>query len=109
MNNLTIQENGKKVTLNTVKAFARRNFDKLYIRIGREFDGMIDGSVFNDDLSFYPVNVADKFKDDHLLGIEGAWITSNSNWTGVYENEFYKGFEVSNCCVRFFLVIKKSI
>lgn len=60
----------KKPTLATLKAFIRKNRSNLQIMCKSSFDGMIDGTRYNESPKFNPIR-----EDDHIkntLGIAGV-------------------------------------
>jgi hypothetical protein len=98
-----------KPTIATVKAFMRKNLDNLHIKRRSEFDPQIDGHAWNDNAQFVPVKQTDSMPD-YKHGIEGVWIVryGSKNCIAPYSDENWEGFEVSNCCARFTIVIRKG-
>lgn len=93
-----------KITKSTIKSFIKKNFDNLYIKVKSEFSGMTDCvEAVQDD--FHKV-----MKDDRIhntFGIAGAWFVDGSgrNFFREYNDNGFKGYEVSNCCGRFVLAV----
>jgi len=99
----------KKITLATIKSFIRKNNNKLYIRTATTFDGMIDGcrECYNNGIEkAEPTDLNNK----HTLGIGGAWFVGQSrDYFTAYEADGFTGYEIYNCCGRFYLLIKKEV
>lgn len=92
----------KKITLATVKAFIRKNADNIYVKNNSSFDGMTDcvQSVKED---------FKKIDSELALGVKGVWIVGNSNDSFLpFENEFYIGFTIYNCCGEGIVAARKS-
>ena len=96
----------KKITIATVKSFIKMNSDFLFINTKSRFDGMTDG-VEDRNGGFQKIKKADHF-DEYSLGYIGIHFTgSTKNWCKRYEDEFYQGFRVDNCCGCFIVAIIK--
>lgn len=96
----------KKITIATVKSFIKMNPDFLFINIKSRFDGMTDG-IEDSNGGFQKARKLDRFHNN-TLGIAGVWFTpSTRNWCERYEDEFYQGFRVDNCCGCFIVAILK--
>lgn len=104
----------KKATIATVKSFIRKNVDIAFINVKSSFDGMTDGV---EDLNggFRPLAAARKggSATDHnsnpSLGFNGVWFVGGSrNWVAPYENDNMQGYEVSNCCGKWIIAIRKA-
>lgn len=107
----------KKITLTTVKSFIRKNRAELHIAVLSQFDGMIDCVSACKDQSFKPI-VAPPTKSgpfkvegpDHQLGISGAWFVFQSrDYFTAYDENGFRGIEVSNSCGRFVLAVKRPL
>jgi hypothetical protein len=100
----------KKITLATFKAFIKKNKDNLFILNETDFDGMTDCVT---DCKGTPRKA--EFKDPaneyalpNTLGIKGVWLVLDSrDYFKPYEDEVFKGIEVSNSCGRFIVGIIK--
>ena len=102
-----------KITLATVKKFIRNNRDNLVINLKSDFDGMTD-CVQNRDGGFCKAEKENRedrpfyTNDDRTLGIKKAWFVGGSrDYFTAYEDAIYRGINISNCCGRFILAIKK--
>ncbi len=104
---------GRRITLATLKSFARKNHENLLLKVRSRFNSSIDGSEtltggfepIRDAAPHYS-NIGDYFA--HTLGILGVWIVdAGRNYCAPYEDENYKGIEVYNCCANFVLAVKK--
>ena len=87
-----------------IDELALKNFDNLYIKVKADFNGMTDCVESVED-DFHKV-----MKDDRIhntLGIAGAWFVDGSgrNFFREYNDNSFKGYEVSNCCGRFILAV----
>lgn len=95
-------EKTKKVTMATVKAFIRKNYDNLYVKISSSFDGTTDCVERVED-------TYRKVTADNALGHGGVWtVGSSRDYIREFSNNTYKGFEISNCCGSGVLVTKIS-
>ena len=84
--------NTKKITIATVKAFARKNAENLFIKEESSFNGMTD-CVESVKMKFKKVALIDAF------GLKGVYLVgSSSDYIEPFENETLKGFRVWNCC-----------
>lgn len=94
-----------KITKATIKAFVKKNQQKLLIAHTSRFDGMIDGIRMENEQFKYVNLVMD---NGHNLGIDGAWLVNNSNdYFTVVETSTATGYEIYNCCGCFKLVVLK--
>ena len=85
----------------TVKAFVRKNSDKLFVKVESSFDGMVDGVMPTKD-NFRQVKQEDAF------GSKGVWVVGSSNdYITAYEDNKYIGFKIGNCCGSGLLVTLK--
>jgi hypothetical protein len=95
------EQKKKKITLATVKSFIRKNSDRLFCKVGSRFDGMTD-CVQEVENSFTQIAA------ENALGIRGVYIVGGSRdhfWA--FENDTFTGIEISNCCGRGILAIRK--
>ncbi len=96
----------KKITLATLKSFLRKNEGKLYINQKTNFDSMVDGCVSCNG-GFKPAEKT-AHSIDYTLGYKNIWVVGRSNdFFKPYEDPNFEGIEVSNCCGRFIVAIKK--
>lgn len=94
-------ETQKKITLATLKSFIRKNADSLFCKTRSRFDGMTDSIEQVED--FFAEVSAEK-----AIGLQGVYIVGSSrDRFRHFENESFIGIEVSNCCGRGILAIKK--
>lgn len=108
----------KKITIATVKAFIRKNREKLLIKTTSRFDGMTDAVRFEDAPEFVPARNRDYFDRDinkwvdvpetckSTLGIQGVWFVGG-DWCQAFETETHIGYEVSNCCGSWAVAVAK--
>lgn len=83
----------KKITLSTLKAFAKRNENNLFVKEISSFDGMTDGVEWNHSPKWSKVELSKAY------GHEGVWLVGSSrDHFKLYEDEKYIGIEVYNCC-----------
>lgn len=94
-----------KITRSTIKSFIKNNFNNLYIKTKSRFDCMSDCLESVDD-GFNKVS-----KDENTqyrLGISGAWFVGGGrDIFREYNNNGFKGYEISNSCNRFILAIEE--
>ena len=97
----TPTETQKKITLATLKSFIRKNANSLYIKTKSRFDGMTDCVQ----------EVQDQFTTilaENAIGLKGAYLVGDSrNHFWNFENDNFVGIEISNCCGRSILAVKK--
>ena len=83
----------KKITLSTLKAFAKRNENNIFVKELSSFDGMIDGVSYNSNAKWHKVELSKAY------GHEGVWLVGSSrDYFNLYEDDKYIGIEVYNCC-----------
>ena len=83
----------KKITLSTLKAFAKRNENNLFIKEVSSFDGMTDGVEWNRNPKWSKVELLKAY------GHEGVWLVGSSrDRFAIYEDAKYIGIKVYNCC-----------
>jgi len=99
-------KNTKKITLATLKAFAKRNKNNLFAKTESSFDGMVDCVV----------STIDKFNETKMTnktgyfktGIQGIYtVGSSRDYFELYNDNNYFGIEVSNSCGTSILAIRK--
>jgi hypothetical protein len=98
---VTPTETQKKITLATLKSFIRKNADSLFCKTRSRFDGMTDCIEQVED--FFGSVSAEK-----AIGLQGVYIVGGSrDRFRHFEDESFVGIEVSNCCGRGILAVKK--
>lgn len=96
----------KKITLATLKAFARRNKESLFVRVDMSFSGMTDCVEAVKD-SFKRVELKEP-GNYWRAGIEGLYLVGRSNdYFTLFDEGAFFGIEVYNCCGSSVLAIKK--
>lgn len=96
----------KKITLTTLKGFAKRNENNILAKTVSSFNGMID-CVDEVKDSFKKTEITDK-KRYYSTGIQGIYtVGSSRDCFEIYEDEIYFGIEVYNCCGTTILAIRK--
>jgi len=97
----------KNPTLATIKSFIKKN-SRLYIKTNSKFDGMVDCIMPTDDNDFSPVLAPDQgYNHENCLGIKGAWfVFGGRDYIYEYSDGRYQGYEISNCCGKFYLAIE---
>lgn len=98
---------GKKITLATLKTFFNKNSDNIYIKELSRFDGMVDCVMpTKDDFS----KVERKEVNDRDLGFSGCWLVGSSRDSiAVYEDDIYTGFQVYNSCGSWIAATPKQV
>ena len=98
----------KKITLATLKAFARRNKDRLFFKMVSDFDGMVDCVMPNKNAAFRPTEISGS-GGYYKTGIQGIYtVGSGRDYFKEYEDETFYGISVSNSCGETILAVKKS-
>lgn len=96
-----------KITLATLKSFAKRNSDKLFVKSVSSFDGMTDCVESSRDSSWFSTTISDK-TNYFKTGINGIYtVGSSRDYFTLYENSEFIGIEVYNSCGNSILAIKK--
>lgn len=97
----------KKITIATIKAFIKNNAGNLFIKVNSSFDGMVD-CVMQNEGAEYRKAVPAQNAIDYNFGIAGAWFVGHSrDYFTLINTAEYFGYNVSNSCGSFDLVIKK--
>jgi len=96
----------KKITIATLKSFAKRNEGNLFVNTKSSFDGMTD-CVESVKGGFKRTSVTDEVWH-YKTGIQGVYtVGSSRDYFHTYEDDTYFGIEVSNCCGVTILAVKK--
>lgn len=96
----------KKITLATLKSFARKNSGRLLIRVRSSFDGMTDCIQNTGSKTFSPVQPATYPHAESNLGLQGVWLVGGSrNHFTAFADEQHEGIACSNCCGSFVLAV----
>ena len=97
----------KKITLATLKSFAKRNSDKLFVKNISSFDGMTDCVEECHDNSWKETSIIDK-TNYYKTGINGIYTVGCSNdYFTLYEDTVFVGIGVYNSCGSSILAVKK--
>lgn len=98
----------KKITLATLKAFAKRNQDNLFVKKESSFSGMNDMVNNLPDPQWEKTSIDLEKTNYYRTGIQGIYIVGQSNdYFKIYEDETYFGIEVYNCCGSSILATEK--
>lgn len=101
--------NGKKITLATVKKFIRTHMGTdLQISVRSSFSGMTDCVESTSDRGFTPALTPDEGQNhSNKCGVQGAWFVFGSRDSFTEYNEGgYTGVRVYNCCGSFVLAVR---
>jgi len=97
-----------KITLATLKSFAKRNADKLFVKEVSEFNGMTDCVETNRIAEFKPTEMNDK-KGYFRTGIQGVYtVGSSRDYFTYYSDGTFTGIEVTNSCGTTILAVKNN-
>ena len=98
----------KRFTRSSFKKFIKENMDNLYVLAEMDFDGMTD-CVSEVKGTPRKVNASEvNFEKDYTFGINGIWLVGDSmDYFTPFEDEMFKGVEISNCCGRYKLGVMK--
>lgn len=103
---MNILKSTKKITTSTLKAFAKRNKDRLYIKEESSFDGMVD-CVMPTKSEWKQTEISEN-TDYYKTGITGVYTVGNSrDYFSLYDTDQFIGIEVYNCCGSSILAVKK--
>ena len=87
--------------MTTVKAFIRKNADRLLVKELSDFNGMTD-CVESVKMDWKEISA------ENALGIDGVYVVGYSrDYIRPYETETYIGFEIYNSCGSGFIAIRK--
>lgn len=96
-----VGEAKKKITLATLKSFIRKNATNLFCQTRSRFDGMTDCVEAVED-TFTSIQA------ENAIGHKGVYLVGGSrNHFWHFENDAFIGIEVSNCCGRGILAVRK--
>jgi len=100
----------KKITRATFKSFVTKYAECLLIKNVSNFDGMVDCVMpVQRDFRFATKSTRHQNADKYTLGINGVWLVGSSrDYFTAYEDDNFKGIEVSNCCGDFIVAICKN-
>ena len=99
----------KKITLSTLKSFANRNKENLFCKEKSSFDGMVD-CVMPSKNEWQKTNLDTEKIGYYRTGIQGIYtVGSSGNYFALYEDSYFVGIEVYNCCGCSILAIKKKL
>jgi len=97
----------KKITLATLKGFAKRNSENLFVKNISSFDGMTDCVESCNDNSWKETSIIDK-TNYYKTGINGVYtVGSSRDYFTLHEDSIYVGIEVYNSCGNAILAVKK--
>lgn len=97
----------KKITLATLKSFAKRNSDAIYVKNVSSFDGMTDCVERSRDSNWFKTTISDKI-NYYRTGINGIYtVGSSRDYLNLFEDSEYVGIEVYNSCGNSILAVKK--
>ena len=96
----------KKITLATLKSFAKRNENNLFVKTESSFDGMTD-CVESVKGGFKKTSITDEVWH-YKTGIQGVYtVGSSRDYFNIYEDDTFFGIEISNCCGVTILAVEK--
>ena len=97
----------KKITLASLKSFAKRNEDKLFFKEKSGFSSMSDMVEQNSNPEWHKSKVSlDKVY--YRTGIDGIYtVGSSRDYFEIYQDDDYYGIEVYNSCGSSILAIRK--
>lgn len=97
----------KKITIATLKSFAKRNCDNLYVKNLSHFDGMTDCVEQVENQEWLKTEIIEN-TNYYRTGIKGVYtVGSSRDYFSKYEDANYIGIEVYNSCGSAILAIKK--
>ena len=103
--NMTTSAQTQKITLATLKSFAKKNQDKLFTKEKSSFNGMTD-CVESTSGTWSKTSIGNT--GYYRTGIQGVYtVGSSRDWFTHYEDSEFIGIEVSNCCGNSILAIRK--
>jgi len=103
---MNIVKNTKKITLATLKSFAKRNEGNIFFKVKSDFDGMTD-CVQSVKMDWRKTSI--KEPGYYRTGIEGVYTVGRSrDYFNIYEDDEYFGIRVYNSCGSSILATKKQ-
>jgi len=98
----------KKITLATLKSFAKRNQENIFTKELSSFDGMTDGVEYNPNANWSKTEINPEKSNYYKTGIQGVYtVGSSRDYFSLYEDEKFTGIRIYNCCGTSILAIKK--
>ena len=98
----------KKITLSTLKSFAKRNKDKIYSKCKSSFNGMTDGVESVNGKWEKSTITEPNERQYYKTGISGIYtVGSSRDYFTIYEDATMFGIEVYNSCGTTILAIEK--
>jgi hypothetical protein len=97
----------EKITMATLKSFAKRNSTRIHYKVKSSFDGQTD---MVEDVSDATWKLSKLIPGNsyYRSGIDGIYtVGSSRDYLKLYEDPIWIGIEVSNCCGCSILAIKK--
>lgn len=86
-----------KITKATLKSFIKNNRENLFVLHKTDFDGMTDGLRQIKDVP-HKIEFTNEHTE-HSLYIKGLWLVNRGrDYFSTYEDDMFKGIEVSNSC-----------
>lgn len=99
----------KKITLSTLKAFAKRNKNNLFVKETSSFDGMVDCVMPNQKTKWSKTKYDPAKKGYYRTGIDGVYTVGGSrDYIVMFEEDEFIGLRVSNCYGCSYLATKKE-
>lgn len=98
----------QKITIATLKAFAKRNEGKIYSKEQSSFDGITD-CVEQTKGQWQKSEIKEAgWNNYYKTGIQGIYTVGQSrDYLTIYEDSEFYGIEVYNCCGKTILAVKK--
>lgn len=97
----------KKITLATLKSFAKRNEGEIYAKEVSCFNGMVDMVENHENPKWLPSGLSEE-KGYYRTGIQGIYtVGSSRDYFTLYDDGHYFGIEVYNSCGTSILAVKK--
>jgi hypothetical protein len=96
-----------KFTISTLKSFAKRNADRLYVKETSSFDGMVDCVMPSEGAWRKTTVTQPKENAYYRLGIDGVYTVGGRDKVDLYEDKKYIGLRVYNCCGESILAVRK--
>ena len=101
-------EQQKRVTRATIKAFLRRNNGRVFIKNDSDFDGSVD-CVMPCSGKWRKAKPTERLPEN-TLGMHGAWFVGRSNdWFSRYSADGFTGYSISNCCGSFVIATADEV
>jgi len=96
-----------RITKATFKSYVKKHKENLFINVTSKFDPMHDSCM--QQYNGFIKATHDCKMIENSLGVNGIYLVEDSkNYFSFYEDDFFTGIKVYNCCGSFIIGVKKT-